>query len=317
MRKFLVSAVICGSFLLALACFSPGHAQAADFAGAEACRSCHEDYYKSYTKSIHGKKYVPGSPARGEDCEACHGPGAAHAEKGGGKGSIIAFSKNMNVKEKSAKCLACHQDSKDLAFWGMSKHKTSGFSCDSCHSVHKGATPLQPTAGYLNKPVQGKALKLPTPDLCFGCHKDVRSQTMRQSHHPIREGKLLCGSCHVPHGGFGPKMVKADSINELCFKCHAEKRGPFMMEHPPVAENCLNCHVAHGSNHYALLVSKTPQLCQSCHDAAFHPGQPYTNFETFKGQSPSNRMVSRNCVLCHTQVHGGNSLTDRGQRFLR
>ena len=33
-------------------------------------------------------------------------------------------------------------------------------------------------------------------------------------------------------------MLKEASVNDNCYKCHAEKRGPFLWEHPPVRENC-------------------------------------------------------------------------------
>ncbi|HEY3277847.1 MAG TPA: DmsE family decaheme c-type cytochrome [Syntrophorhabdaceae bacterium] len=318
MRRFAVPAIYVFILYLLSAFFSAEMSYGApDYIGSDACKSCHANYVQSYAESIHGKTYVPGSPAKEEGCETCHGPGASHVKRGGGKGTMFAFGPNPDAREKTAKCLKCHEDSPKQAFWNMSKHKSSGLSCDTCHVVHTGMKPLRAPSGYLPLPAQRKTMKAPMPDLCFGCHKDVRSQTLRQSHHPIREGKTGCSACHEPHGAFGPKMVKADSINELCYKCHAEKRGPFMVEHPPVAENCLNCHVAHGSNHSALLTRKTPQLCQSCHDFSQHPGTPYTSFETFRGPAPSNRMVSRNCVLCHTNVHGTNSPTDRGQRFLR
>ena len=128
---------------------------------------------------------------------------------------------------------------------------------------------------------------------------------------------MKCSDCHTAHGGFGKHMIKADSTNELCYRCHAEKRGPYMFEHPPVEENCLTCHQVHGSSHNQLLVKKPPQLCQACHDWSRHPGTPYTKFETFKGSSPSNRMFARNCSLCHTTVHGSNGPAGSGLRFVR
>ena len=283
-------------FLLAL---PPGAiAQNAKFVGSDACKNCHEDAFKSYVSSIHGKAYVPGSPGKREGCEACHGPGSVHVEKGGGKEGIISSAKHM-----AANCQSCHQDSKALAFWNMGRHKTNGVYCADCHSSH--AVGIK------------KNLKAPEPVLCYGCHKDIRSQTGRQSHHPVNEGKMKCSDCHSSHGSFGKAMIKADSTNELCYKCHAEKRGPYMFEHPPVSENCLNCHQVHGSSHNQLLIKKPPQLCQACHDWSRHPGTPYTKFETFKGPSPSNRMYARNCSLCHTTVHGSNGPAGSGLRFVR
>jgi DmsE family decaheme c-type cytochrome len=261
-----------------------------EYVGSETCKGCHEGYFASYSKSIHAKKAIMGSPASWEACESCHGPGGEHAGKGGGRGvAIFAFGKKIDTKEKSSRCLRCHEESKKVAFWDVSKHKSMKLSCDNCHSIHSG---------------KEKNLRARDPELCFNCHTDIRVKTNKQSHHPIKEGKVRCYDCHNPHGSFGTKMIKADAVNELCYKCHAEKRGPFMWQHPPVEENCLNCHTPHGSNHLKLMNQKVPLICQGCHDVSRHPGTIYTNFQTFQGSSPSNRMIARACLNCHSNIHG-------------
>jgi len=274
--------------------------------GAEICKGCHEDHYQSYLKSTHAKKGIPGSPASKDACESCHGPGAAHVEKSGERGvGIFIFSKKIaDARSKSAKCLSCHGDSKDLSLWAQGRHVVSDVSCDNCHTVHSGAR---------------KNLKAAQPDLCNICHRSIRAQQNKQSHHPIREGKMKCTDCHDHHGGFGERMIKASSTNELCYQCHAEKRGPYMWQHPPVDENCLSCHTAHGSNHNKLLLSKVPQLCQACHDYTRHPGTLYTKFETFQGSAASgkNRMAARACLNCHSNVHGSNAPASRGITHVR
>jgi len=276
------------------------------YIGSEVCKGCHGNYYESYRKSIHAKKLIPGSPANKDACESCHGPGAAHVRKGGGKGTgIFAFVRNADPDQRSSTCLSCHHESRAVPFWNMSRHKVNGISCDNCHNPHSGL----------------KAnLKAQQPMLCNACHRDVRAQQNRQSHHPLKEGLVKCTQCHDQHGGFGPKMVKADNVNELCYQCHAEKRGPFLWEHPPVEENCLTCHTPHGSNHGKLLTSKPPLLCQSCHDATRHPGTIYTRFETFRGSGNlggRNRMFARACLNCHTNIHGSMGPSTRGERFVR
>jgi len=276
------------------------------FAGVETCKACHEDQNNSYKASVHSRKALKGTPAVLNACESCHGPGAEHASKGGGRGvAITGFSKKADAGSKAAACLACHEETKELAFWKMGRHKSEGLSCDACHSVHEGT---------------GKGLKKSQPDLCYDCHKDIRMQAGKQSHHPIREGKVVCSDCHNPHGGFGSKMIKADSVNELCYKCHAEKRGPYRFEHPPVEENCLNCHEAHGSNHNRLLVRKAPQLCQSCHETdAFlsHANVPYNKRDGYKNGAPNAFLLGRACMNCHTNIHGSNGPSSNGQRFFR
>jgi len=294
-----------------------------EYVGSETCKGCHEDYYKSFARSVHGKKAVPGSPMNREGCESCHGPGGQHAEEDEKKGTILAFGKKDGPRERSAKCLTCHEETKTLAFWNMNRHNRSEVSCDACHSIHKG-TP-------------NDLLAANEPDLCFTCHRDIRFQFNKQSRHPVNEKfvshqKLTCSSCHDTMGSFVAqpvdsftsrlgtgrgKMLRADSTNELCYKCHAEKRGPFLWEHPPVEENCLICHDSHGSNHSKLLVRKMPLLCQSCHIEG-HPGSPYTSLHNFSGTaSGRNRFFARSCLNCHTNVHGSNGPGSRGKAFVR
>lgn len=276
------------------------------YVGPDVCKACHLNYFTSYAQSIHSKKIIPGSPANKHGCESCHGPGAAHVQKGGGRGTgmMVLGKPTGSAEEKSAICLSCHADSVNLAFWDMSRHRVNGISCDRCHSTHAGTR---------------KNLRASVPELCNGCHQSIRAQENRQSHHPIKEGKTKCTECHDQHGGFGTKMLKANSVTELCYKCHSDKRGPYLWEHPPVAENCLTCHVPHGSNHYKLLADKPPNLCLSCHDVPGHPGNVYTSFETFRGAATSNknRMFARGCLNCHSNIHGSNGPAARGRYFLR
>jgi DmsE family decaheme c-type cytochrome len=283
----------------------PSKAVSAEKGGrVETCKACHQGHYNSYSNSSHAKKAISKSPANAEGCESCHGDGKSHIQKGGGGGvDIFIFrDKKTDGTAKSAKCLDCHAESRDLSHWDMSAHKTAGVSCDNCHTVHSG---------------KRMNLKTPQPDLCLSCHRDIRSQVAKQSHHPLREGKIKCTDCHEQHGGFGKKQIKAGSINELCYKCHAEKRGPFFWEHPPVEENCQSCHAAHGSNHGKLLTNRVPLLCQSCHDATRHPGTLYTNFNNFGGSAPSNRMFARACLNCHAEIHGSSGPSTRGKTLVR
>ncbi len=102
-------------------------------------------------------------------------------------------------------------------------------------------------------------------------------------------------------------MIKADSINELCYTCHTDKRGPFLWEHSPVRENCTTCHAPHGSNHERLLVAKLPWLCQRCHVSTRHPGSLYDLRNTVAGANPNNRAIEHSCRNCHNNIHGTNA----------
>ncbi len=165
------------------------------------------------------------------------------------------------------------------------------------------------------------------PDVCFTCHQTQRAQIHRISTHPIAAGKMACSDCHNPHGSVGPKLMTKNSINETCYTCHAERRGPFLWEHSPVSDDCTNCHTPHGSTNAALLKQRTPWLCQDCHTGDHSsPINSGANLPTgaattvngllpLASQSPRTQMNGRNCLSCHPVVHGSNH--PAGARFQR
>jgi len=96
-------------------------------------------------------------------------------------------------------------------------------------------------------------------------------------------------------------------VNDNCYSCHAEKRGPFLWEHAPVREDCSICHEPHGSNNPTLLKTRMPQLCQQCHIAGGgHPPTPYGGPNPGPPLSIERRVGAASCLNCHTEVHGSN-----------
>jgi DmsE family decaheme c-type cytochrome len=289
---------VLGALLLSAPAWA-ADSKSASFAGSEACVSCHDKQAASINRSIHWKKAVKEAPVNAQGCESCHGSGTAHVDKGGGKGvgGLTSFSKAESAAQRSASCLQCHDDSKVMSNWNLGRHKTAGVSCDSCHSAHSGKK-------YLTKAAE--------PALCLSCHQGIKAKMNRQSHHPVYEGKVKCTDCHNPHGGFDNKMIRGDSVSDLCYKCHADKRGPYAFEHPPVVENCLTCHDVHGSNHDNLLVAKPPRLCQTCHVNSGHNNRPYSFQNSFSGSATGSkpRFLSKGCVNCHGNIHGSNRSPD-------
>lgn len=289
---------------------------------AEVCKACHAPYVESYEASIHGKKGHPKVPANAGECTACHGKDALeHAKKGGGRGvgGIINPSprnKAMSAEAKANICLSCHSDNRHLAFWDSGRHRKNDVACTNCHSTHGGNPTL---LNVQNPPIRQyvRTEQVPQQEVCFTCHRDIRAQVMRPSHHPIPEGKVKCTSCHNPHGALSPNMVNAESTRELCVSCHADKRGPFMFEHPPVEENCITCHNPHGSRSVKLLKEKVPNLCQDCHDTSGHPGSVRDARAGFTGSAPDVRLYARGCLNCHNLIHGANGPAVRGRRLMR
>lgn len=238
-----------------------------------------------------------------QSCATCHDDVAEHvkAQTAGDSNGPVPSLKKKTAAELNAKCLGCHESGARASFNG-GMHARRNVACTSCHSVHS----------YKSKTAQLRTAR--DPETCYTCHQSYRAKAMRTSHHPVREGKMQCSSCHNPHDGINDKMTLRASVNETCYACHAEKRGPFLYEHAPVRENCVACHDPHGSNHERLLVAKQPFLCQRCHFSGH--GITADNLSSLEGLpvapagstvTRSSRNTERGCKQCHLNIHGSNS----------
>ena len=140
--------------------------------------------------------------------------------------------------------------------WHSSTHEHNGVACTDCHNPHpKACTPdFVDIDRYQVKRPQRLAMSVQEPEACYKCHPKIVGLGDLPSHHPIKEGKMVCSDCHDPHGqALGD--LKEETINLVCYKCHAEKQGPFAYEHPPVTENCTICHEPHGTVNDNLLIA--------------------------------------------------------------
>jgi DmsE family decaheme c-type cytochrome len=269
-----------------------------DYVGQETCLTCHEG--KDYKGTPHGLTTNAKSPAATHGCESCHGPGKAHVEGEGDKSKIIR-PQALSASEASAVCTTCHTNSKH-AMWSGSQHDSRNVGCTTCHSIHDAKGPSQMKAAS-------------EQELCGTCHRNVVNKTNRASHMPVREGKLGCTSCHDPHGSANVRLLKTGTtVNESCTSCHAEKRGPMLWEHAPVADSCVNCHDPHGSNNDRMLSAKQPFLCQRCHVTSRHPPTVYEGY-LLRNSTNANKIYGRSCTSCHQLVHGSNAPS--GKAFLR
>jgi len=264
------------------------------YVGAETCRACHQDQFEKFSHTKMGRLFLrqPRNSQEGLACENCHGPGGEHVAKGGGKGvgGMISFAKNDKtpVDKRNQMCMTCHNKGSHM-FWRGSAHEARDVACTACHKVMEDISPRH-------------QLARPTDmETCGTCHIDKRAAATKFSRHPMLEGKMGCSSCHNPHGSITPALLKEPSLNDTCFNCHAEKRGPFLWGHAPVVERCANCHDPHGSNHEKMLKLSRPRLCQQCHIESRHPTSPYG-----RDTGSLKFVMGRSCSDCHVQIHGSN-----------
>ena len=256
------------------------------------CLKCHCDMRDLLR--IAGPHQIGGP--NGFNCTTCHDP---HGQ----------------IRESTRKdlCLSCHKGAPTMA-WHSSTHERYGVACTDCHNPHPHANVRQIVniSHYGVEQPKRLAMSVQEPEACYKCHQKIFAMNHLPSHHPIMEGKMVCSDCHDPHGQL-EKNLKAETINLLCYKCHAEKTGPFAYPHPPVNENCCICHEPHGTVANNLLKQPPAFLCLRCH-AGHRPGhgtataphrRPPTRGRVNIDANPNTRPVFyTNCTNCHTQIHG-------------
>jgi DmsE family decaheme c-type cytochrome len=315
-KPFIAAAAVLTA--LAAVTASPAFAQTQTAASnVPVCASCHEEQNSAILLTAHGAK----NDAAGSACQACHGDASAHLKDPGTKPANVIGSSTATAAEKSAICLACHSGQRQLENWSIAKHRKVDVTCVNCHSIHGTQSASNNkqirAAQFAAAPYTTTARQL-VYKRCVECHRDVRADILKPSHHPIIEGKVGCQDCHDPHGALQKASLRAESIPDLCLTCHTDKRGPWIHEHPPVEENCAICHTPHGSAHKALLAQKPPALCADCH-ANGHTHGIYDGRGTQPNTLPSNvRFVSSGCVNCHRQIHGSNAPSSAyGEYFIR
>ncbi len=293
--------------------------EGATYVGQETCAGCHEDKAASLEKNVHGRLADFELMGWQKGCESCHGSGSLHVDGGGDIAKINQPAK-LASDQSAAICVACHSGGKVMD-WTHSEHALADVGCTDCHTMHP----------------QGKALKAnlkkADPELCYDCHKEQMAKASFPSHHPVKEGKMNCSSCHNSHG----ELQTAEQLNDLCLNCHSRYQGPFVFEHAPVQEDCSICHDPHGTVANNLLKQNEPFLCLQCHESHFHTmrigGDPSAPLDTLafdgnilQGTQPTagtavdatNSVPFTNshgadgwrlafgtkCTVCHSVVHG-------------
>jgi DmsE family decaheme c-type cytochrome len=267
--------------------------------GADTCAKCHDEDSVYPVYPIYSTKHAQPSDKRTPfaklQCESCHGPGAEHAQwilPGEKRPVIGSFGKNsiLSLQQQNQICQDCHQGRERMS-WHSSAHESSGITCIGCHKIHVAHDPVMTSRSQ--------------SDVCYQCHKKARSEFLKPSSHPVQYGKMSCSDCHQVHGSETTAGLNQPTVNQTCYTCHAEKRGPLLWEHAPVTEDCRICHSAHGSVHRSLLKKRAPLLCQQCHSQFGHPSVPRSN-EGLPNNKSSVYLLSGSCTNCHSQVHGSN-----------
>lgn len=150
---------------------------------------------------------------------------------------------------------------------------TSSGSCDACHAPDTG--------GHVYP------LKRKGNQTCTFCH-NVTGKFAHQHKAVQQQG---CTECHDAHVSRTKFLIKADSVQQLCGKCHDVPLRRFA--HEPFAQGqCSLCHDPHESDAKGLLRGGSgAEHCMMCHTdmkgriaAAKHVHDP----------------VKKDCTTCHS-----------------
>lgn len=210
-------------------------------------------------------------------------------------------------------CATCHEKLvRDFRTADHARLQAKGknaidMGCESCHGPGSKHVEAGGGKGLIVNPKK-------SPETCFQCHLDKKGQFSLPYTHPVLAGKMTCSDCHNPHKGNAIKGggTQLKGMNEICFECHTQQRGPFVFPHDAVSEGCTMCHSVHGSVNQKMLTERNSNLCLKCHfqtqttagntDSITIGGGGHTSSGT------TGRLKRGACwsAGCHENVHGSN-----------
>jgi predicted CXXCH cytochrome family protein len=123
----------------------------------------------------------------------------------------------------------------------------------------------------------------------IACHGNLIKEEV--VHDALKRG---CDKCHTSNGQAHPQknvkgFIMANTIPQLCYKCHDENNIQRVVHSPVQKGNCMECHTPHSSpESYLLKKNPTGQVCAQCH-----------TLESAKKRFKHDPVVKGECAKCH------------------
>ena len=134
---------------------------------------------------------------------------------------------------------------------------------------------------------------------CSECHD--MSEGKKYVHMPVKLNS--CSSCHNTFIKT-KNLLRTPHIIDICILCHTKKRTLIKTGkniHPPVKQDCTNCHDPHAGNFkFRLKADKKRALCLTCHK------KKKRWIKNVKNRHGAMNLKNGGCIACH-DPHG----TDR------
>lgn len=190
------------------------------------CASCHSSGHEPRHPGIDGGDPRSGWRSLGVDCDACHGPGRAHAEAWSRFETRAPLPKlqELSLRDATSDCTSCHMEADVVA---------PGFRVGADLFEYRDPTLLLDPERV---DAAGRPLELIYDGLPLATSRCAGA------------GKLTCVRCHDPHGGPNRSQLRlAAGDRALCSGCHAEEARDVAAHSRHLASgegaSCVGCHM--------------------------------------------------------------------------
>ncbi len=166
-----------------------------------------------------------------------------------------------------------------------------------CRMCHKGQLPsgVVQNAKWLSRCQDFSPV-------CFSCHQRL-VKGFRWRHGP--SANIECLGCHKTNFNGRGVTILTERVNELCFKCHLNKRRLKDKSHihgPAKIGDCTVCHDPHGDKfREQLWANRKADLCVACHS------DKKTALKGAPGFYQHGIIPGGGCIACH-DAHASNNM---------
>ena len=277
------------------------------FVGSNACKICHADIWLNFYKNPHFKSMASGKEPP-EPHRLRRLPRAGRSARGSARRQEPPSRAHSRLMPQAG---ARSLPDLPRARFSKGQHPPLGAHPGRCGLHH---LPFHPPFAHAQVPAGQKA-----DASCATAATPASARSLKcPRKHRVNEGFMECSDCHNPHGAFAPTWRMSDrpahggagvGQRRACLKCHVDKRGPFVYEHPPVrVEGCEICHFPARLDQRRACCGG--RWCLRCAWDATTAAASGTRNNGVPIQTSQHNLLDpryQHCTTCHVRIHGSNT----------